>query len=227
MAIFMLVFAILLFVFAAIGLKGRKQNIQAVTEQIDQSGFSATKTITFPDGKLLIDDQSKTWAVTRATSPEFATYDYSDLLEFEVYEDGDSIAKGRAGSALVGGLLFGVAGAMIGGSRSKNIKSTCSTLQVRITVKSIYQSQIVIHLIKSQTMKSSIIYKANIEAAKNIAATLAVIQDAGNEGIIAQSNDSSLKSTADKIKELQQMYEDGLISLSEFDDTKKELLSKM
>ncbi len=42
-------------------------------------------------------------------------FEFSNLLNFELLEDGETITKGGLGRAVAGGLLFGGVGAIVGG----------------------------------------------------------------------------------------------------------------
>ncbi|EPZ54444.1 hypothetical protein H477_3583 [[Clostridium] sordellii ATCC 9714] len=42
-------------------------------------------------------------------------YNYKDIIEFELLEDGESITKGGLGRAVAGGVLLGGVGAIVGG----------------------------------------------------------------------------------------------------------------
>lgn len=169
-----IIIAIVLLVF---GFKTAIKNNKVFSERLNATGFIESKCIVTNGNKLAVDDVSKQWYLKTAKDFCPKIYKYSDLNEFEVYEDGESIAKGRAGSALVGGLLFGVVGAVVGGSRSKGNNNICSVLQLRIRVNDLQNPEKVINFISTKTKKDSVIYKTNFEKAKNIAATLSYIQN--------------------------------------------------
>lgn len=87
-------------------------------------------------------------------------YKFSDAVEFELIEDGNSITKGGIGRAVAGGLLFGGVGAIVGGVTGKRkTKSTVNKLQVKITVNSISEPIRYINLIASEVKKKSLTYK--------------------------------------------------------------------
>src|SRR5699024_266446 len=65
---------------------------------------------------------------------------YSNIVDFELIEDGESRAKGGIGRALVGGALFGGAGAVVGGITGRKNKSYCTGLKVKLTVKNSRES---------------------------------------------------------------------------------------
>ena len=53
------------------------------------------------------------------------TYNYNDLLDYELYEDGSSITKGKGLATALGGAAFGLLGAMVGSSGKRGAKQTC------------------------------------------------------------------------------------------------------
>lgn len=62
-------------------------------------------------------------------------YSFDEILQFELLEDGKTIAEGGLGSALAGGLLFGGVGAMVGASvGSKTMRGMCTTLQLKLVM---------------------------------------------------------------------------------------------
>lgn len=52
-------------------------------------------------------------------------YKYSDIVDYELLEDGESITKGGLGRAVVGGALFGGVGAVVGGVTGHKKKYSC------------------------------------------------------------------------------------------------------
>ncbi len=223
--IIILVFAIFV---AACAAKKQSETKEVLAQTLKDNGFISSKVIGNGDGMTLyVDDVNKKWFVQLSridSTPYF--FNYEDLLEFEVYEDGNSIAKGRAGSALVGGVLFGAVGAVVGGSRSRAIKSTCTTLQVRIRVNDISVPEIVVPFIKMETPKSSLLYKSAFDLAKSFAATLAYIQNGKEVKYVdsAEQQSQSKGSEADELEKYYSLYEKGIISEEEFNEKKKQLL---
>ena len=77
--------------------------------------FTATKKI----GSFIeFDEINKRWLVPdgflgRKKNPRI--YNFDDVIEFELLEDGETITKGGLGRALAGGILFGGVGAIVGG----------------------------------------------------------------------------------------------------------------
>lgn len=215
---------------------------EAATETVNRSmsanNFNATKTVIVGDAKLYIDDNNKKWFVQKtAIDTNMKIYNYSDLIEFEIFQDGGSIAKGttkgkvqgKKGSAIVGGVLFGPIGAVIGASGSRKVKSTtttvtknvCNTLQVRIQVNDINSPEIVIPIINQPTETDSSIYNLLLSSAKTCAATLAYIQTGSEEPTPQEDNEPT---NTDELEKLFKLKEQGIITQDEFEQKKKQIL---
>ena len=69
---------------------------------------------------IAFDDNQKKWATLSSFRGKIQQiYSYDDIIDFELLEDGTSVASGGLGRALVGGALFGGAGAIVGGVTGK------------------------------------------------------------------------------------------------------------
>ena len=85
---------------------------------------------------------------------------YDNLLSFELLEDGQSIAKGGLGRAVVGGLLFGGVGAIVGGvTGGKKTKGICNSMKLRISLKNAHTDIVYINFITAETKTKSALYK--------------------------------------------------------------------
>jgi uncharacterized membrane protein len=178
MILFVIILIFIIIIIAAVvSAKNTEEGNEQCLAHLQSINFLVSKKTEFGDIALYVDDTNKKWAIKTRRNEEVKIFGYSDLLEFEVYEDGNSIAKGRAGSALVGGLLFGVVGAVVGGAGKKSISNTCKVLQLRIRVNNLYCPEIILDFINTETKKDSFIYRTNFEIAKNMAATLSYIHN--------------------------------------------------
>lgn len=106
---------------------------------------------------VYIDDTQKKIAIRE--KEKVSIYDYEDILGYEVQEDGESIAQGRMGSALVGGLVFGMAGAVIGSAGSRKQTNKCSDLSLVIFLNNLSVPKETIKFILAPTDKTSAAYK--------------------------------------------------------------------
>lgn len=215
--------------FVAISIGGiywSKKAKETYSQALRSEGFNIEQSIEIGDYVLYVDDTNKKWSIKYPLVSSVQTYKFSDLIEFEIIEDGGSITKGRAGSALVGGILFGAAGAVIGASRRKIVEPICRTLQLRITVDDIDNPEITIYLINKETKKDSYEYTSSMESCRKVASKLSYIQNDGKKVDVDLSG-SVNETTEDKIRQLSKLRDDGLLSAEEHDEKKRELLSRM
>lgn len=182
--------AVLFFVFSTIGtipiykykekkVKEKKQvkaKKQTTLEQLYEEGFNVDKSIKIGFfNAFYVDDKSKKFAVK--LGKKLRVFNYSDLGAYELNEDGNSIIKGKGLATAVGGMAFGLLGAMVGGSGKKKTQSTCTSLIVRIMVNDLNEPQITFPYINTETKKNSLVYKTAYEEAKNLIATLTFIEN--------------------------------------------------
>lgn len=152
------------------------ESVTRDTNAVAAYRFKPTKKI----GKhFYIDDVNKKFHLPRCKKSK-SVYDYSDLLDYELIEDGSTVTSGSLGRAVAGGLVFGGLGAVIGGMTGKQ-KQTCSKLQIKLTVNDMKNPALYISLLDYEVKKDSDIYKAAINDAQEIVSTLQVIK-AGNNG---------------------------------------------
>jgi hypothetical protein len=167
---------------------------------------------------LIVDEHNEKWAVVSARTGSTAVYDYKDLLEFGILEDGDSIMGGRAGSVVAGGLLFGGLGALAGAAGSRKVRSTCRSIVVHIVTSNMHARPIDIPLLSAETRKDSAVYKNAISKAREFASVLAVIKNAAEE---------RLDKNAQNAGDLEKMYDlmkKGILTEEEFSAKKAQLL---
>ena len=110
-------------------------------------------------------------------SPETITglmLNFSDVINYELLENGQTIHNGSTGNAIAGALLFGVAGAVVGSTMHSSM-DVCALMQLRITVNNIAYPSLVVTLLAG-VPKNSILYVEAFEFAKQVIATLDVIK---------------------------------------------------
>lgn len=168
-------------------------------------------------GRHIEFDDAHKWFHVNSAQDAILTYD--DILEFEVLEDGNSVLKGGLGSALIGGALFGIAGAIAGGS-SKQSKATCNLLQLKITTRDPEWPLYYINYIDGREYrKDSLTYTKAFKEIQGIIAKLKIIVDA-----MDQPQQPIAGSAADEIKKYKELLDIGALTQEEFDAKKKQLL---
>lgn len=158
--------------------KKKRRSMASTSSGLESRGFIISKQIFAPGNalSLVADNINNKWAIISPRTSRVDILDYSDLIEYELLEDGESLVKGRVGSAIVGGMLFGGIGALAGASRKKKVKAMCNSMSVRIIVNNLDNPQYVIPIISSQTKTDSIIYQSAMATAQEFTSLLALIK---------------------------------------------------
>ncbi len=147
-------------------------------------------------------------------------YNYDDIVNFELLEDGESVASGGLGRALVGGILFGGAGAIVGGvTGRKKTKEICNSLRLKVTVDNIDEPVVYIDFIDTPLKRSNDIFKGIAEMAQESLSTFQLICDKRED----KSEEQSL-SASDEIKKYKELLDSGAITDEEYNQKKKQLL---
>ena len=111
--------------------------------------FKPTKKVDTPLNEILIDDNEKQWycktkgPLAAKSNPQ--VFNFAEIIDFELVEDGNTITKGGTGMALAGGALFGAAGAIVGGTvGKKKSKTEVTTMQINVTLNHKYMTMVTI-----------------------------------------------------------------------------------
>lgn len=200
-----------------------KEHIEYIKEnQLLYNSFQATDTV----GKLLfVDKVNRKFYVPVPAGTLYnkipIVYSFDNLVDYELVVDGESYTKGGAsiGRALVGGAIFGGAGAIIGGSTGKRKqKEIIKKMYIKISLKHPYDSYTEISLISTEVKKGAFTYNIMTDAANNI---LALFDS------IAASEPATVSSTsaADELLKYKQLLDCGALTQEEYETKKKELLN--
>jgi len=198
------------------------------SRQVDFSAVGGLLAL-LQSGRISVDDSSKRFSVLGATATGAEQiFAYSDLLDFEINEDGSSIVKGRGMATAVGAATFGLAGAMIGSSGKRKNVDLCTSLEVRIFLNSLETSQIAIPLVAGKVKKGSFEYKNAMEKAQEIMSILTYIanqKDVHTEKNSTAANQNGTNiSDADELLKFKGLLDSGIITQEEFDAKKKQIL---
>lgn len=214
---------------AKVGLKTTSQVISRIKSReenmIKVSNFTPTDAV---GDFIKVDRTSKTWCCPTQTSGFGAPdknpdiFSFSDLVDFELFEDGVSITKGGLGTAVAGGILFGGVGAIVGGGLGKKQKDVVNKMSIIINLRDEWIPRIEIVLIKSETKRNGLVYKSSKSLAQQIISLLTIISDGQNDTSDIPSSANS--SAADELLKFKQLLDMGVISQEEFDAKKKQLL---
>lgn len=173
---------------------------------------------------IAFDDQTNTFLVTTISGFKtfYDIFEYSQIVDFELLEDGESITKGGLGRAVAGGVLFGGVGAVVGAATGgKKTKSICNSMRIKITLRNAYAPVAYVDFIKSATKQDSHAYQ---QARKNAQEALSALQIAVDKCQAVPATQNAPASAADEILKFKQLMDTGVISQDEFDAKKKQLL---
>lgn len=178
-------------------------------------------------GYIWFDDTHK-WFVFPKGTIKFSIEDsyifkYEDLLGFEIIEDGEAVSKGSLGKAVIGGAVFGLAGAIVGGT-SKKSTSVCNRMYVSIMTANPDYPVTDLNLISNETQKKSFLYKLSVDNSHAISAKLNSIIEQ-NKQVPVETPAVSAFSAADELKKFKELLDMSVITQEEFEVKKKELLN--
>ena len=164
--------------------------------------------------------------------------DFSDLVNYELLEDGISSYSGGLGRAAVGALTFGAAGAIVGGVTGKKTQKTvCNKLQLKISTKNNDRPLIFLSLITFPVQTNSASYKNAMLQAQQILSYLDIINSINSSELKEQvspvnamptsneSDKSSATSLSEEILKLKDLLDQGIITEDEFKAMKAKLVS--
>lgn len=189
------------------------------------SRFHATRSA---GPRLEFDMDARVFAIARPSSPKaekiWDYYNFDDVIDFELIEDGNTVTSGGLGRAVVGGVLFGGVGAVVGAvTGGKKTKETCKELRLKVTMNNIDKPIIYADFLHgTEIKKSSPTYTGLMSQAQEAVAVFQIICDSPAEPAAAPAQAAS--SAADEIMKYKQLLDMGAITQEEFDLKKKELL---
>ena len=176
--------------------------------------------------RLLVDNTNKRFVIQKGNKYT-KIYKFSELINYEVYENGASKVKGTAGKALIGGAFFGLGGLIVGSSMGRNISEKCNQLKLIIRVNDITCPQIVITYVDNVDWdKSGFTYRNMKSNLQEICSILEYIINSKTleENVIKAVPDNITKSNKEQLQELKEMLEEGLITQEEYEQKKKQIL---
>ncbi len=193
--------------------------------------FKVSRIITlkssFLEKDYLIMDNEKRLIVFKFNYNYTKIYTYKDLIGYEIYENESSVVQGTAGRSLVGGIFFGLEGAVIGGNSGRKIGNYCQKLELIIRLNDIDLPQIKFSYVNAQIEKSSFTYSTLKNQLQGICSILEFIinnkkLEESAQGTVQTKIEQ--KTSKEQLVELKEMLDDGLITQEEFDQKKKQIL---
>lgn len=183
----------------------------------------------------IIENEHKNHGELSKTTSKFEyksyVYSFSEIIQSEIIKDGVTINKTSRGSqiggALIGGVIAGGVGAIIGGSgASSKSKTTITSLELQIVVNNVKQS---IHkvIFMSPHDLGAFITDDETKKINHWHNLLTYIINKSESVNLTKSQDINTlhTSTADELKKLAELRNDGILTEDEFQKQKQKLLS--
>lgn len=84
---------------------------------------------------------------------------FDELVDYSVFQDGNTIQKSGVGSALVGGILFGGVGAIAGGLMGHKSKETITKMYATLKTTNKWAPEVRIGILDAEVKKGTSTYK--------------------------------------------------------------------
>ena len=168
------------------------------------------------DYSIAIDQAIQKWILIFPNKKMQYIFDFSELVDFEIYEDGSKLALGTQ--------LIGIS--------IVTFTDVCTNLHVEIVVNASKQSRLVIPLINGDSAHDSSEYKYAADSAKEVCSLLSIIE-ADNillrtSNVVAQNEPNQLlmanENDLGNLGKLFELKEQGVITEEEFTSKKKQIL---
>jgi len=175
--------------------------------------------------ELLFDFSKQKLAFCDYNADTVKIIDLTTIIDCELVEDNSTIIKGGVGRAVVGGVLAGGVGAIVGAG-TRNSSDIVNSLAVRIIMNDNITPLFMIDLIDKKLKRDDPTYKKAFEFANQVYSSIFNIVNNNKEAknTITQNG---FNSVTDQFRELSKLKDEGILSSKEFEDKKKELLSKI
>lgn len=86
-------------------------------------------------------------------------FSFDEILDYEVFQDGNTISKSGVGGAIVGGILFGGAGLVVGGLMGRGTKETITKMSINLKTTNEWAPTVEISILSSEVKKDSATYR--------------------------------------------------------------------
>lgn len=217
-------------------IKGNEKAEKRFERELEDQGFITEKKISSWVYALYVDTAHRLWSVKENNVSAARTYPDSALLEFKVMDNGKLCVQGRAGGTLTGTL---------DGCAADGVEQAyCNDLQIHIGIEG--RQPVPIILIKDNMTRSSNVYRDAADKAQQMTDALAGIM-----GIQRCTEDEEIRSAIaaaernaepvqekenarergqdikERMEQIEKLRDSGLISESEYNEKKAELLGRL
>lgn len=179
--------------------------------------------------RVQFDDDTETLMLEEEDWTKTQFIKYNQIVDFELLENGGSLAKGGVGRAVVGGMLFGSTGAIVGSTTRKQ-KKLCESLCIKLTLKDFEEPSYYINFIEKPVDVGSGYYKDVVKKAQDMMSKLQLIASSISAPVkedTGKNMDGNAEANADPIAEIRgykALYDEGILTEEEFQQKKKQIL---
>ena len=185
--------------------------------------------------RMDIDNKSKKLGAFSYYENESIILKFNEILDFEIFENGNSVISSRTGSAVAGGLIFGGLGAVAGASGSRTINENASTVKLKIYTNNIKNSVVTLDFLEKSISKVSNEYEEIRDVINKMISFLKIAREDNRQierkedkkVIIENVDDIKSENNVSSIKELAELKDKGIITQEEFEKSKKRILEKL
>lgn len=228
----------------------KRDLMKQVLDEAAQSGFEANSVVTDTTNTrcIAIDAHRRKFLLKPTPGEDYAVYDYADLIDFSLSQDGSTLITGTSGDAFIGSLFMGTTGAVIGAAGPRQLLEFCSDLHIELVLNDTENPRVVLPLISTEMPKSSPEYKYVAERAKEMIALLQIVRSHAQrpqpdrqpvqEAIPAEAreapdaetaalpaaSEAELAQAAEQVRLYKELFDEGLLTREEFEAKRKELL---
>jgi hypothetical protein len=198
---------------------------QSIKLSKEDNFFEDKRVITHDEMHVIcVDTQNLRWSYYNSETRYSKIFNYDQLIDFELVENGDSVIQGRTGSTIVGNFLFGGVGAIAGAAGSRKIFDYCSELTIKLIINDMDNPFILINLIDTRTKKSDKEYQNAINKAIEFESLLKIIMANDSEIERVDFVQPSQLSKKEQLQEIKEMLDSGLITQEDYEQKKKQIL---
>lgn len=187
---------------------------------------------------FITDDINKFVAIV--TPDNIYVHRYSDIVSISYEENGNNVFNKSLGGAVVGGILFGGAGAIVGGNTAKSTQNKeIKQMDIKILLKSTSNPTLILSiyqiikdgpLLQTKHYADRVHYEGLMKEAEGIKDIFSIILDIEDKDLSSQKQSPNVQHTeafsvADEIAKLAKLKEQGIITDEEFKVQKKKILN--
>lgn len=212
--------------------KSEKEN--NYKESINKNNFMVEQEYFINDySKIMLDETHKKIAIYNEKG--LKCFNFEDLIDFEIVENGSSVIQSKIASTLAGGILLGGVGALAGANGRKQINDICNSLILKMYFSDNGAVCITEKINERPLYKNSIEYQSLSSTVDNIVSVLKYVKQQAEYSVYSNPKTTSTKennkiedtSSINQLEKLAELKEKGIITEQEFEESKKKILSKL